>query len=75
MGEINLNMNGYNDRQIVTDVLRNKIEMEEETLQVLVRTGLLAEDQVIHYQMICAQQQIVIYYRELLEKLDKKNKH
>lgn len=75
MGEINLNMNGYNDRQIVTDVLRNKIEIEEETLQVLVRTGLLAEDQVIHYQMVCAQQQIVIYYRELLEKLDKKNKH
>lgn len=66
---INNNMNDFNDYQMVMDVLRNKIEMEEETLQLLVRTGLLAEDQVVHYQMICTQQQILIYYRELLDKV------
>lgn len=57
-------------QQIVTDILRNKIEMEEETLQLLEKTGLLAEDQVVHSQMTRTQQKIVNYYRALLEKVN-----
>lgn len=55
--------------QSATDIIRNKIVMEEETLQLLIRTGLEAENQVVHDQMICIQQQIINYYKDLLEKV------